>query len=544
MKQKRFFSLLFIALSVLLGMLAGCGGPAPQPEGPAATAEAQAPAEAAPTPPAGEQAPAYFPGDEWQATVPEQVGMDSARLAEMLAFIQEKGIRMHSILVVRHGQMALEAYFNPYGRETPHQIASITKSVVGALVGIAIEEGKIKSVRQPVTDFFPGRQIANLDERKQAMTLEDLLTLSPGFDCSDVQGTEAEMSQSEDWVQFVLDLPMKSAPGTKWTYCSSAAHLASAILQQATGLDARTYANERLFAPLGIAPVPPERWPSDPGGVSTGGNGLFLTPAEVARFAYLYLHQGRWGSTQVVPQAWVEASTQPHIEVGRMKEYGDMDRSYGYLWSIYPQEKFYAALGRNGQHIHVFPEQDMVVVFTSATPVVSDEKQFLLLKDYILDAVRSEGPLAENPQGAETLKAALADAAQPVRPVAAIPETWQQISGKTIRWEENPAGWTTMGLTFEARQEVAKLLFNNELEISVGLDNLYRVQDVPGLGKAAFRGSWDGEDKFLIEERILGTWFELELSLTLKEGGQVALFQRDVVDGGSLFRVSGKIEAD
>jgi hypothetical protein len=365
--------------------------------------------------------------------------------------------------------------------------------------------------------------------------------LAPGFDCSDIQGTEALMNQSQDWVQFVLDLPMVDDPGEKWTYCSSAVHLVSAVLQSATGMDARTFANQYLFEPIGIAEVPAERWPSDPAGISTGGNGLMLTPGELSRFAYLYLNGGRWGDRQVVPAEWVAASTTPNIEVGKMKEYGDMNRSYGYLWSLYPEQKFYSALGRNGQHIHVFPEENMLVIFTSATPVASDERQFTLLKDYILPAVRSKTALPENPAAFEKLEALLADAAMPRRPVADLPPSGQKVNGKSIRIPDSSVGWETVTFTFKDGENTADLLFNTGEHLSVGLDNLYRLQDLPGEAKQGFRGTWDSEGRFILEQLILGTWLELEVSMKI-EGDQVTFFQRNPVDGGNLIRFKGVIE--
>jgi hypothetical protein len=349
------------------------------------------------------------------------------------------------------------------------------------------------------------------------------------------------MLASQDWTQFVLDLPLVAQPGTEWAYCSSAVYLVSAILQGATGLDARSFANRYLFAPIGIRPVPPERWPSDPAGISTGGHGLQLTPLEVARFAYLYLNAGRWGDRQVVPQAWVAASLAPQIHVGRMKEYGDMDRSYGYLWSLYPKEQFYSALGRNGQHIHIFPDENMLVVFNSATRVVTDEAQFTLLKDFILPAIQSGAALPENAGGLARLQAAVKDAAWPQRPVNPLPAAGRALNGKTIRIGENPFGWQVMSLHFAEGASTAEIRFDNGVELLVGLDNLYRVQDLPGTGQVGLRGDWVRPDRFTVQQVVLGTWGEYEISLTI-DGDQVILFQRNVVDGGGLVRMTGHVE--
>jgi CubicO group peptidase (beta-lactamase class C family) len=175
--------------------------------------------------------------------------MDSGRLARMFEYVEEQQVNLHSLLVVRNGYLVTEAYFQPYDQDTPHWIASVTQSVIGMLVGIAIDQGSIEGVGQPVLDFFPGRTIANQDADKEALTVEHLLSLTAGLDCHDGPGSgDPTMEQSEDWVQFMLDLPLASPPGSTFNYCSGAAHLLSAIVQQATGVSAREFANEPVQA--------------------------------------------------------------------------------------------------------------------------------------------------------------------------------------------------------------------------------------------------------------------------------------------------------
>jgi hypothetical protein len=264
-----------------------------------------------------------------------------------------------------------------------------------------------------------------------------------------------------------------------------------------------------------------------------------LTPGELARFAYLYLNQGRWGDRQVVLEKWVSDSTSPHIAVGKMKAYGDMERSYGYLWSVYPEQQFYSALGRNGQHLHIFPDEDLVVVFTSATSLFSDENQFELLKEYIIPSIRSEASLQENAAGAAKLAVQVAEAAAPRLPVGDLPAAGQKLNGKQVRIDENPFGWET--LTFNFKEDEAVIQINTGEPLLVGLNNLYRVQDMPGLGEVGFRGAWDRDDRFTIQQVNLGGWDEFEISLTVN-GDQVTIFQRNAVDGGDLVRIVGKIE--
>jgi CubicO group peptidase (beta-lactamase class C family) len=324
--------------------------------------------------------------------------MDSDLLADMLDAIGREGYHIDSVLVARHGFIVLDAYRSPFGPHQSHAIHSCTKSIVSALIGVAIEQGAIEGVDQPVLDLFPGRVAANVDVRKQAMTLESVLTMSNGLRCRDSylyrwSGLN-ELRASKDWVQFVLDLPMAEEPGSRFEYCNSGSFLLSAILSETTGKSALAFAEEHLFDPLGISDVV---WPSSPDGISIGWGQLRMRPHDMAKIGYLYLNKGRWDGHQVVPEAWVEQSTSMHIAAGTLQD------GYGYQWWI-DSSGVYMALGYGGQYIVVVPQRDMVVVFTSDLP----ESQFFvpqeLLSDFILPAARSTNALAPDRRGLARLE--------------------------------------------------------------------------------------------------------------------------------------------
>ena len=303
--------------------------------------------------------PDYWPTGAWINSTPERQGIDSAKLAAMFDAIDRQALNLHSLLIIRNGYIVAEAYFAPYDAAVKQQVASVTKSVTGMLTGIAIGQGRIQGTDQPVLEFFPNRTVANLDQNKRTMTLEHLLTLTAGFDCDDATGARDRMFQSPDWVQFALDLPMAAAPGRQFSYCSPAAHLVSPILSQATGESVRELANEALFAPLGIPPAGPADWSADPQGASQGCCGLALTPRDMAKLGFLYLHGGGWNGQQIVPASWVAASLTPHASDGT-------GRDYGYLFWLYTDQGYASAMGLGGQDIHIIPAKNMVVVFTAA----------------------------------------------------------------------------------------------------------------------------------------------------------------------------------
>ena len=329
----------------------------------------------------------------WPVSTPEEQGLDSETLAQMLLQIEMEDYKIDSVLVVRNGYQVLDAYVHPFRPGDTHNLYSVTKSVLSALIGIALEQGNIKSLDEHVLDFFPDREVKNLDDDKSNMTLEHLLTMTSGLECRDSylynnRGLE-EMHKTDDWIQYVLDLPMETPPGTKFEYCNGASMLLSAILQEATGMSALEYAQEYLFGPLGIRDV---EWDDSPNRITVGYSRLFMHPQDMAKIGYLYLMNGLWNSEPVVPAEWVAVSTRTHVSPGTLQE------GYGYHWWVAPPQ-MYLALGYGGQFIFVIPDKDMVVVFTCSLEGRDFYVPQKLLNDYILPAVISSQPLPENPEG-------------------------------------------------------------------------------------------------------------------------------------------------
>lgn len=364
------------------------------------------PSAEGPTPAVQQKTVSYWPTSGWKVSSPEEQGMDSHLLADMLAQIQEQGHAIDSVQVVRNGYLVVDAYNHPFGPDRLHVIRSCTKSIVSALIGIAIEQGALQGVEQPIAELFPDRTIANLDESKQAMTLEDLLTMATGLECRDSylyrwQGLQ-RMQQSDDWVQFILDLPMAEEPGDRFEYCNGASFLLSAIIQEATGMSTKAFADEQLFRPLGIEDVD---WPSNPDGISIGWGSMRMEPRDMAKIGYLYLNGGRWEDRQLLTTEWIEASTEKHIAA-------TLQDGYGYQWWV-SDLGYYMALGYGGQFIFVVPNANLVAVITSELA----ERDFYvpqqLLNRFIIPAARSVEPLPANPRGVEELEIRTEALAQP-----------------------------------------------------------------------------------------------------------------------------------
>jgi len=315
-------------------------------------------------------------------------------------------------------------------------------------------------------------------------------------------------------------------------------HLLSAIVQMTTGMSTREFANEYLFKPLGIPAVPADRWGADPQGVPIGGYGLYLTPRDLAKLGFLYLHEGNWDGKQIVPADFVAASTTQRAT----KEDGN---GYGYLWTVYPSEGRYAALGLAEQHIHVVPRLNLVVVFTSglkvvgATPLLND-----LLNNYIISSVKSTAALPANPNGVARIEAHIQAAAHPKQPVPPLPELARNISGRQYGMDDNPAGWRTATLTFQEGADTAAVTIESDQgsgTLTVGLDNLYRTPDAPALGSGGLRGHWENGDTFVVEEVRLGEIIEYEYRLTFV-GNELNVTVQERIFGGAPGELHGTLK--
>jgi CubicO group peptidase (beta-lactamase class C family) len=382
----------FLALLFILGVIAaGCasvpaavepaGAPTPAvaptlaPTSAAEAAPTTAPTTA-PTPVPAAAAGAYWPTEGWRTSTPEEQGMDSKMLAEMVAEINARKMKVHSLLVIRNGYLVSENYFNGFTPDGKHEMQSVVKSFISTLVGMALDKGYLDGTNRRVVDLFSDRPIKLLDERKEKMTVEDLLTMRSGLDYTEVNNFSAA-DTSPDLIQYMLDLPMARDPGSKWVYCTGCSYLLAAIVGKTSGMSIFDFADQNLLKPLGITDY---RWSGDAARDNPGIFGLHLRPRDMAKLGYLYLRKGQWDGRQIVSSDWVEQATQQRTDVDVDPHFG-----YGYHWFTVPAMKGYAALGTGGQIILVVPESDLIIVSTANT----EESIFELFEKYVLPVVQN-----------------------------------------------------------------------------------------------------------------------------------------------------------
>ena len=293
--------------------------------------------------------------------------------------------KIHSLIIIYNGSLVLEKYFRGWTRHMRHPCFSATKSVTSALIGIAINQGQIDGVDENLLNFFPEyNDIANLDERKESITLEHVLTMSAGltwdeiftpyFDSSgepNPENSAVKMYLSDDRIKHVLDLPMRDDPGTRFVYSTGCTTLLSGILANTTGQSAEDFAEENLFSALGITDW---KWSAGPNEISDTGAGLELHPVDMAMFGYLYLNNGLFNGEQIVPADWVAESSAKHIAFKEQNSGEDL-ADYGYQWwrftdnsvegTLEINDLFYAS-GYGGQFVFIIPHLNMVVASTAA----------------------------------------------------------------------------------------------------------------------------------------------------------------------------------
>ncbi len=289
---------------------------------------------------------------------PEAQGVSPAAIGAFLDAIESAGVELHSLMVLRHGNVVAEGWWYPYRAETPHLLYSLSKSFTSTAIGLAIAEGLL-NLDAPVVSFFPDKLPPVVSDHLAAMTVRHLLTMSTGQEESD--RTTLSWDEDSDWVRDFLAQPVTAAPGSRFRYSSIATFMCSAIVHRVSGEDLLDYLMPRLFTPLGIErPV----WHRSPDGTSVGGWGLSLTTESIAKFGQLYLQRGLWNGTQLVPQDWISQATSKQIS---NEEGGELDWRLGYGFQFWQcQHGAYRGDGAFGQFCVVCPEQDLVVAMTSS----------------------------------------------------------------------------------------------------------------------------------------------------------------------------------
>jgi CubicO group peptidase (beta-lactamase class C family) len=328
--------------------------------------------------------------DEWDMTSFDAEGLDSSRFGVLKARIIDGTFKdINSIIVVKHGKILIEEYFNGADSHALHDMRSAGKSFTSALVGIAIDKGLISGVDERLLSYFPGVECNNdWDPRKDDITLKHVLSMSFGLaEPGEYPAWENHRWYTVHWIGDVLCQPIEYEPGSRFDYDSAAPALFGPIIEQVSGMSVGQFAENFLLGPLGIERY---RWFILPSGKEYTGGGFRMRPRDMARFGQLYLQKGMWNGKQLISKEWVEESTSTHLLAN-----AQLDRHYGYYWwrETFPIEnrwiESYFASGNGGNKIYVFPTEDLIVVITASAYDQSygHPQVRMMMNKYILPAV-------------------------------------------------------------------------------------------------------------------------------------------------------------
>ncbi|MEP3210417.1 MAG: serine hydrolase [Maribacter sp.] len=330
--------------------------------------------------------------DGWKTGNLTSHELDTTRISKFFTQLSTAEHKLHSVLLVKSNALLLEEYFDNHSVNLPHDLRSTTKSIRALLMGIAIDQGFIESVNDPITKYLK-HPVAkkNLDSRKEQITIKHLLTMSSGLECNDwdrkSKGQEDKVYKKSDWLQYTLDLPMANTPGVVATYCSMGAIMVAEIIAQASGMPIDQFAQEYLFNPLGITNI---SWGhTSKKEIIPSGKRLYMTSRDMAKIGQLVLNQGKWNNKQIVSQQWIAEATATKTKISGTE--------YGYFWwniSFKINNDLLVAkvaTGNGGQYIMVLPELELVAVFTGgAYNSQQDKLPFAIVKDVFLHTFINE----------------------------------------------------------------------------------------------------------------------------------------------------------
>ena len=333
----------------------------------------------------------YWPTYNWRVSKPSDQGMNTETLLNAFKNIQSNNDAFNSIIIIKNGYIVAEGYFHPFNKDYPRHIYCITKTVLATLIGILLKEGKLQNINQKVIEFFDPKKVANLCTYKSEMTIKDLLTSASGLDWGDTEfETKANLEiigemypSTNEWGNFSFNRKINYKPGTFFNVSSAGPQLLAYIIKKVTGMSPHNYAKEKLFKPLGIKNTSWYQSSSDENG---GGQGLSMTPRDVAKLGLLYLSNGYWEDNLILNSDFIKDASSVQVD-SRDVHKQDNIIGHGYHWFILtglPYNTYYM-YGYRGQALFVVKELDLACVTASNLPVdVHKKKLYDLFKNYVL----------------------------------------------------------------------------------------------------------------------------------------------------------------
>ncbi len=295
-----------------------------------------------------------------RAASADAVGVPASSVLALLDGLEADGIELHSLMVVRQGQVAAEGWWSPYGPGRPHLLYSLSKSFASTAVGFAIAEGRF-GLDDTIVSLLPGHVPDDIHPAVATLTVHHVLSMSTGHNADTLE--RAWTLEPHDLVKGFLRVPPQEPVGSRHVYNNTCTYVLAMLVQELTGEHLLDYLRPRLLDPLGIGPA---HWDNDTHGNAVGFSGLHLTTEAVAAFGQLLLQRGSWQGTQLLPDGWVELATRKHIDTD-LDPARSVDWRQGYGYQYWMARHGFRGDGAFGQLCVVVPESDLVVATTACT---------------------------------------------------------------------------------------------------------------------------------------------------------------------------------
>lgn len=419
------------------------------------------------------------------------LGIDPGAVVAFIEEVNKQVGGLHSMMLVRHGKVAAEAWWKPYEAKRPHILFSLSKSFCSTAVGLAVTD-KFLTVEDKVSLFFPDKLPAKVSENLAAMRVKDLLTMNTGH--------EAEPGRTtQDWVKEFLAAPVQRKPGTHFLYNTSATHILAAIVEKKTGKGLMEYLKPRLLDPLAIEGA---TWDKSPAGVTLGGYGMSVRTEDIAKFGQLYLQKGKWKGKQLIPESWVAEATSRQVPNGDPSQENDWSQGYGYqFWRS--RHGFYRGDGAFGQYCIVMEEFDAVLAITSG---VGDMGKIMAAAwTHLLPGFKSVGGTPSD----FAKKLSSQEVPSPVGKTSS--GIAAQVSGKSYVIDANTEGIRSVKLSFQGDRATIETTRNSgTAKVVCGTKDWVRGEVLDGGIKRpiATKGAWVSESKFSLRSCYVDGPFE------------------------------------
>lgn len=456
---------------------------------------------------------------------PEKYGISSADITSVVEGLAEKGLSMHSVLVMRHGEVVAEGYAEPFDENSLHRMYSSSKSFVAIAIGVLEAEGKI-SINDTIDKYFPEQVTDDTDPRIAKAKIVDLLRMASPYEkvasCGDGQ---------EDWIyEFFNGTPQKQ-PGTTFKYDTGATHILGTIVERVSGKDFLTYLKDEALLEIGFSE---DAWCiKAPEGYAWGGSGVMCTSRDLALFANLVMNKGEYNGKQLLPREYVEAATSYQISTAPDPDSGTPFYGSGYGYQIWMNPYGFAFMGMGNQFAYCIPDKDLVIVCTADNQGNGDAPTIIYehFEKYIIKKVSDE-PLADDPEAYAEMLVALENMELPYVNGKEISKRINTIDGKTYVCNDSKGKISSFVLDFDGDEGV--LTYDTprgkkELRFGIG-KNVECILDEPqyygetigtpnGKGYRSYcSGAWKSDAIFVMKVQVIDDYFG-NMTLTFNFSG-------------------------